>query len=267
VRERFWPGRRFRDLLDLNVQAARWRDDFANGRIHETTGKVPALVFEHDERRFLKPAGDRAFDADDRDTYTVTKTFRVRFDRNLYSVPWRLVGQTVLVRASDETVAVYLGPKQVARHRRSWGAGEDLEDPAHRHGLMEHKPRAAAGRTPPQLAGLEPSGARYLKLLGASSRSLHREVTRLTFLVEVFGETATRSAVDEVMATGHVGAEYVEYVLRHKKGLTPSAAPLKLGDPALDGIAFREPDLSLYDQLVSPQKTLDPGEPPEENNP
>ena len=36
------------------------------------------------------------------------------------------------------------------------------------------------------------------------------------------------------MKTGHVGAEYVEYVLRHKRGLTPAAAPLYLGDPALD---------------------------------
>jgi hypothetical protein len=39
-----------------------------------------------------------------------------------------------------------------------------------------------------------------------------------------------------------------EYVLHHKKGLTPSAAPLRLGDPVLDALALREPDLSLYDQ-------------------
>ena len=37
VRRRFWPGRRFRYLIDLNTQAARWRDDFANGRVHEVT--------------------------------------------------------------------------------------------------------------------------------------------------------------------------------------------------------------------------------------
>ena len=37
VRERFWPGRRFVDLMDLNVQALRWRDDFANNRVHEVT--------------------------------------------------------------------------------------------------------------------------------------------------------------------------------------------------------------------------------------
>jgi hypothetical protein len=87
-------------------------------------------------------------------------------------------------------------------------------------------------------------------------------MVRLTFLVELFGESATASAVDEVMKTGHIGAEYVEYVLRHKKGLTPAADPLYLGDPKLDGIVLREPDLSLYDQLVAPAMTRDPGDPP-----
>ena len=55
---------------------------------------------------------------------------------------------------------------------------------------------------------------------------------RLVFLVELFGERATRGdgRID------HVGAEYVEYVLRRKKGLTPSAAPLRLGDPVLDAL-------------------------------
>lgn len=38
------------------------------------------------------------------------------------------------------------------------------------------------------------------------------------------------------MRTGHVGVEYVEYVLRHKRNLSPEFTPLKLGNPALDQI-------------------------------
>ncbi len=142
VRSRFWPGRHFVDLLDLNTQAARWRDDIANNRVHEETGKVPALVFRHEEKRHLKPISDAAFDVDDVETSTVTKTFRVTFDRNRYSVPWRLTSQTVLVRADDDTVAIFLGRKQVAVHPRSWKAGEDIEHPSHREGLLQQKPRA-----------------------------------------------------------------------------------------------------------------------------
>src|SRR5689334_4685310 len=116
VRTRFWRGRRFTDLLDLNMQAMRWRDDIANNRRHEETGKVPSLVFRHEEQRQLKPIPATPFDVDEVETATVTKTFRVSFDRNRYSVPWRLTSQTVLVRADDDVVAVFLGKKQVAAH-------------------------------------------------------------------------------------------------------------------------------------------------------
>ena len=259
VRVRFWPGRRFTDLLDLNRQALRWRDDFANHRVHEETGKVPALVFRHEEHRHLKRIPATPFDVDDVETSGVTKTFRVTFDRNRYSVPWRLASQNVVVRANDDTVAIFLGPKQIAAHRRSWDVGQDIEHPSHREGLLERKPRAAAGALPPGLAGLSETGTGYFKIFAAGGRSVQRETVRLTFLVELFGEHATRTAIDEVMATGHVGAEYVEYVLRHKKGLTPSTAPLRLGDPVLDALSLREPDLSVYDQLVPTAMTLDPG--------
>lgn len=258
VRVRFWRGRRFTDLMDLNRQAVQWRDDFANNRRHDETGKIPALVFRHEEQRLLKPLPETTFDVDDVETTTVTKTFRVTFDRNRYSVPWRLVGQTVLMRATDDAVAIFLGHKQVAAHRRSWRAGEDIEHPSHREGLLKLKPRAAAGALPPGLVGLGETGTEYFKIFAAGNRSVTRETVRLIFLVEAFGEQATRMAMTEVMATGHVGAEYVEYVLRYKKGLTPSTAPLRLGDPVLDALALREPDLSLYDQLFPPPMTRDP---------
>jgi hypothetical protein len=82
-------------------------------------------------------------------------------------------------------------------------------------------------------------------------------------LCELFSERATESAMAEVMSTGHVGAEYVEYVLRHKRGLVPAPEPLYLGNPELDALNFGEPDLSVYDQFHKPQKTLDPGAPPD----
>jgi transposase len=262
VRERFWHGCRPSDLIDLNVKAVAWRDTFANNRVHDITGKVPALVFEHEERPTLRPIQDVAFNTDDMDTVTVSKTFRIRFDRNLYSVPPHLVDQCVLVRGTDHDVSVFLGPKRVASHARCWGINLDIEHPDHRQAAWAKKSRCKPGELPPGLVGLGAVGLRYFSVLAAGSRSIRRECMRLIFLVELFGESATTAAVDEVMRTGHVGAEYVEYVLRYKKGLTPSAPPLHLGDPSLDGISLREPDLSLYDQLVAPAMTCNPGDPP-----
>jgi hypothetical protein len=264
LRRRFWPGRRFSDLLDLNTQGQTWRDDFANNRIHEITGKVPSLVFEHEEKRLLKPLPDTPFDTDDVEGHGVTKTHRVRFDRNSYTVPWRLVSQQVLVRGNDHSVAVFLGPKQVALHPRCWDVGQSISHPSHEKGLLERKPRAAKGHLPPALAPLGELGERYFKIYAATSRSVHRECTRLVLLVELFGLSATSSAINEVMQTGHVGAEYVEYVLRHKRGLEPQCPPLLLGNEEFDSIRLPEPDLAIYDHQPPQPMTRDPGEPPDD---
>jgi transposase len=260
VRDRFWPGRRFADLLDLNRQAFEWRDTFANHRVHEVTGKVPALVFEHEERPLLKKVDDRIFDTDDIDPQGVTKMYRIRFDRNTYSVPWRLASQAVVVRGDDQDVRVFLGTKQVALHRRVWDIGKDIEEPSHRRKLEERKPRAALNPLPPALVSLGDAGHRYFKIIGAGTRSIHRETVRLVMLVELFGPSHTLSAIEEVMSTGHVGAEFVEYILRHKRKLEPAPSPLRLGKPELDNISLPDPDLAVYDK---PRMTRDPGSGPD----
>lgn len=261
VRTRFWPGRRFIDLLDLNRQATAWRDDFANHRVHEVTGKVPSLVHKHEERALLEPLSAVAPETDDIESVAVTKTCRLTFDRNRYSIPWRLVCQTLVVRANDDHVSLWLGRKQVALHARCWSVGDTIVHPSHENTLREQKTRANASYVPPALAGLGEIGTRYFKLLSANSRSLQREAVRLVFLSELFGEPETAAAMEDVMRTGHVGVEYVEYLMRHKKKLPHLAAPVRLNDPELDNIHFKEPDLSVYDR---PAKTIDPGTPPAE---
>ena len=261
IRTRFWPGRRFTDLFDLNVQAEKWRDNTFNNMINEETGKVPSLVFRNEEQKRLDPLLDSPFDTDEVVATGVSKTFRVDFDRNDYTVPWRLVSQSVIVRGNSQEVGIWLETKRVAVHNRCWGVGELIRDPSHERGLLEQKPRAIAGGVPPELGGLGGPTGEYFKILAANSRSLRKEIQRLVLLSELYGDTPVRSAMGEVMATGHVGAEYIEYVLRHKRHLVPGPAPLLLNDAALDGIRLGEPDLAFYDQL--PRKTLDPGEPPE----
>jgi transposase len=249
VRSRFWPGRRFTDLMDLNVQAQQWRDEFANNRIHAVTGKVPALVFQSVEKALLRPLPTTPFNTDDVEGQSVTKSFRVRFDRNTYSVPPNLVSQSVVVRANEDWVRVFLGPRQVAVHPRCWRVGEDLELPAHREAALKFKPGAGRDGLPPVLLKMGDVSARYFKVAAAGTRSLYRETVRLVFFAEVYGVAVTAEAMTEVMASGHVGADYVEYVLRQKKGLVPTAPPLRLGNPELDDASLPEPDLSRYDAL------------------
>lgn len=55
VRQAFFYGREFLNDADLNAQVLCWTAKKANARVHRTTGEVPHLRFERDERRMLKP--------------------------------------------------------------------------------------------------------------------------------------------------------------------------------------------------------------------
>jgi hypothetical protein len=227
---------------------------------------VPALVFKHEEQKVLEPVVVRPFDTDDLFSTTISKTFRVEFDSNAYSVPWRLHGQAVLVRGNEGEVSVHLGHRRVAVHNRCWSVGQTVTDPSHEEGLLETKPRGATTMLPPELLGLGEVATEYFKILAANGRSLRKEVERLVFLAELWSDGATREAMAEVMATGHVGAEYIEYVLRHKKGLAPGPPPLRLGNEEIDGIHLSEPNLATYDE-PRPRMTLNPGDVPPKDEP
>jgi transposase len=54
VRQNFFYGREFLNDGDLNQQALSWTRQKANARLHRTTGEVPHVRFERDERAVLK---------------------------------------------------------------------------------------------------------------------------------------------------------------------------------------------------------------------
>jgi transposase len=55
VRQSFFYGREFLNDADLNAQVLAWTAQKANARVHRTTGEIPCVRFERDERRMLKP--------------------------------------------------------------------------------------------------------------------------------------------------------------------------------------------------------------------
>jgi hypothetical protein len=55
VRSNFVYGREFLGDADLAAQTERWLEQTANSRVHGTTGEVPQVRLERDERAVLLP--------------------------------------------------------------------------------------------------------------------------------------------------------------------------------------------------------------------
>lgn len=61
VRESFFYGREFLNDADLNERALAWLRQTANIRVHGTTGEVPQVRFDRDERALLNALAPRPY--------------------------------------------------------------------------------------------------------------------------------------------------------------------------------------------------------------
>jgi hypothetical protein len=136
VKNNFVPLRTFRTLLDANEQLTRWVLQTAGNRKHGTTFQKPLTMFAQTEKHFLKPLPDVPVQIA---TWTKVKLHgncHVQFEKAFYSAPFRLVRQTLWLRATDTTVRLYHNLKLVAVHAR-------LIRPGQRSTVDEHMPPEA----------------------------------------------------------------------------------------------------------------------------
>ena len=144
VKGNFLKGRDGETLDELNPSLCRWIEEIAGQRIHGTTQRRPLEVFETEERLALLPLPNRPYEPVRWKQATVHRDSHILFDRRLYSVPWRLIGRTVWVRATPSTVEVHFDDERIATHRRNSDGPRSTEDhhlPAHRVDLR-HRSRA-----------------------------------------------------------------------------------------------------------------------------
>lgn len=152
VKRNALAGREFTSWEGLEAHLWRWQREVAEVRIHGTTGEAPRSRFEREERRALSPlAGRPSYEAVRELIRVVSSEACVEIDTNSYSVPWRLIGETVRVRVEKAAIVVSHGAAEVARHARLSGSRERSIDASHFAGLTARgfapQPAAAVPRT------------------------------------------------------------------------------------------------------------------------
>ena len=132
----------------------------------------------------------------------VDTTAFVRFGTNLYSVPPRYARSTVTLVASDREVRLLDGADVVAKHERSWGKHQRVEDPEHRRELLDQK---RAGRIPKmrdrllaQVPGIDALYARWVEV----GRNVGLMTARTGKLLDLYGADVLGQAVAAILARG-----------------------------------------------------------------
>lgn len=150
-------GHAFASWAALEAHLAWWMRQIADVREHGTTGEAPLVRFEREEAAALRPLEGRPPFRQVRDLVRrVSSDCCVEVDTNAYSVPWRLIGETVRVVVAGGRVAVEHGGAQVAVHSESAGRRQRLVEAAHFVGVSQRPtlaPRAETGPPRPAPAG------------------------------------------------------------------------------------------------------------------
>jgi len=263
IRHSFFYGRSFRSLDDVRAQAAAWRDQVANDRIHATTRERPRerLLLE---RPLLRALPLRPFDTDAIVPAIVSKEARVRFDANSYSVPHTHVGKTVTVRASDSAVRVLADGVEIARHDRCFDRRRSIEDRAHLEALVEKKKGAVTVTRRDRIANLAPEARLYLQEVARRRIGLESEIMKLQRLVARYGETEVAGGIAKALAARTFGCRYVRTLIdqgRFARGLGEPPEPIVTGHHTADNLDVTPHDLEIYDALF-PQAAQQTPTPP-----
>jgi transposase len=113
-------GHRFASLDELQAHLTRWMREVADLRVHGTTGEAPIARFEREERSALRPLPGKAPFLQVRElTRRVHTDACVELDTNRYSVPWRLIGESVTVVVAERQVRILYAGQEVACHPQS----------------------------------------------------------------------------------------------------------------------------------------------------
>lgn len=136
VKKNAIAGRRFDSWGALEAHLIAWTRDVADKRVHGTTGEPPIERFAR-EATSLQPLAGRAPFGQLRDLVRrVQADCAVDVDTNSYSVPWRLIGETVQVTISAGRLVIRHAGQVVAEHAVCAGRRQRIVDRAHLVGVV-----------------------------------------------------------------------------------------------------------------------------------
>lgn len=130
-------GHRFASLEAVRSHLSGWMREIADARVHGTTGEIPLVRFDRDERSALRPLAGKAPFLQVRElSRRVHSDACIELDTNRYSVPWRLIGESVTVVVSDREVRVLYAGQLVAQHPQSLARRTSVIDRTHLVGIV-----------------------------------------------------------------------------------------------------------------------------------
>ena len=246
VKENFLRGLELPPFAALNPAAQVWLEAVANVRVHGSTHRRPVDLWA-EERPYLQPCNPRPFDVGRVESVRANPQFRVRLDTNLYSVPARLAGHRLTLKAYPDRLCVYHEQELVARHVRSYQRHEDIEDPDHPKALLAQRRHAQDAHVLKRFLALSPVAAKYHSGLLERRGNALSHLRKIVALADIHGDEIVARALADALAFEAFSSDYIDHLIQARSRQLPEPSPLVLmrRQDALE-LELPPPDLSAY---------------------
>ncbi len=119
VRGHLIRGRTYRDIHEANEKALSWVLEVASRRCHQTTRRVPLELYDAQEKAALAPLPATDWEPCDYKQVKLHPDCHVVYAGSYYSAPFRLIGQSLILKATAHSVELYHDHTLVAVHPRA----------------------------------------------------------------------------------------------------------------------------------------------------
>jgi len=202
LRDGFFEGREIKDIEQGNRELTDFIERVVHRRAHpRMPGRTVGDCFTEERARLL-PLPKLLPSTNEVVPVHADKLGFVRFDRNQYSVPWKLSGQALAVVADDLEVRIVHEDEEIASHRRRWGKGALVEEFHHREGLLQQRRAAGEAKGRDLLHTSAPGFAKLCERWVEAGRNVGNLTARTLKLLELYGAESLSAAIDELQSRG-----------------------------------------------------------------
>ena len=258
IRDNFFAGREFLNLIDANRQLAIWLDEHANKRPWPDDRTRSVYDIWQEEIKILMPLPEHDFAVIHVQPVRSGKLPYVRFDLNDYSIPYNFVGKTLSLIATEGQIDIIDGPENVvASHPRSYGKGKKIRLDKHFDGLLANKERADRRTLQEKIIAKIPESAAFFHAAMEQGAPLGSVTQKLGCLLSEYGKEAVEAAVREAIARGIPRITTVAQILYETlaRATENLILPLDLPDRAnMKELSTTPHDLARYDALAKEEQ-------------
>lgn len=247
VKKNFLNGLTISDAAALNPMVRHWLAQVANVRIHGETHQRPVDLYAQ-ERDRLNPLPLKDYDVGRVYPVRASSRFRVTFETNRYSVPSEFARCALLLKAYPDRLCLYHQERLIARHARCYDRHQDFEHPDHPKELLQQRRRARDQKLLARFLGLCSQAPVYFHELEQRRLNARLHALKIVALSDIHGEEAVVRALQDTLAFGAFGSEYIANLLQQRAQTPISHGVLHLtrSQDLLD-LELADPDLNDYD--------------------